>query len=212
MAYQLCLGQTVHRVHTRLYTEYTPDCTVYTEYTPDCTQSTHQIVHRVHTRQYTPHFRGIQMVFNIFKQRFLFTNSQRFKEYRCKSGVALFAWRINWNYAYSPLESGMCDWLYLMAITIIKYVSKNTIARPLFVPYYTPILSWDSFSFLMFMFSRNLYISTLDKTLKTIIRNLFRLLLIFSVPYNYKLYILGSIQLIVNWNDIIIYNLNHSKF
>jgi len=35
--------QTVHRVHTRLYTEYTPDCT----------QSAHQTVHRVHTRLYT---------------------------------------------------------------------------------------------------------------------------------------------------------------
>ena len=32
-------------------------------------------------------------------------NSQRFKGYRCESGTAIFAWRITWNYAYSPFKT-----------------------------------------------------------------------------------------------------------
>ena len=33
-------------------------------------------------------------------------NSQRFQEYRCESGIALFAWRVSWNYPYSPFNIG----------------------------------------------------------------------------------------------------------
>ena len=32
-------------------------------------------------------------------------NSQWFKGYRCESGIAIFAWRITWNYAYSPFKT-----------------------------------------------------------------------------------------------------------
>ena len=41
----------------------------------------------------------------IYKQSsFSSINSQRFKGYRCKSGIALFAWRVTLNYAYSPFK------------------------------------------------------------------------------------------------------------
>ena len=29
----------------------------------------------------------------------------RFQGYRCKSGIAIFKWRVTWNYAYSSLKS-----------------------------------------------------------------------------------------------------------
>ena len=32
----------------------------------------------------------------------LYLITQSFKGYRCKSGIALFVWRVTWNYAYSP--------------------------------------------------------------------------------------------------------------
>ena len=27
-----------------------------------------------------------------------------FQRYRCESGIAIFVWRVNWNYAYSPFN------------------------------------------------------------------------------------------------------------
>ena len=37
-------------------------------------------------------------IFHVFDQVL------KFQEYRCKSKVAIFAWRVTWNYAYSPFK------------------------------------------------------------------------------------------------------------
>ena len=46
---------------------------------------------------------------NTFKTRKATASSTlltryRFQGYRCKSGIAIFAWRVTWNYAYSPFN------------------------------------------------------------------------------------------------------------
>ncbi len=193
---------TVFNVKNSVISRYTSSVSVV--FGSDCTQSTHQTVHRVHTRLYTEYTPDSTQSKHRILEEFKWFSTYLNKDFSLPTVKGLKSTVVNRALPSLHEESieitltvplrVACVIDYIWWLTIIKYVSKNNIARPLFVPYYTPILSWDSFSFLMFMFSRNLYISTLDKTLKTIIRNLFRLLLIFSVPYNYKLYILGSIQ------------------
>ena len=49
--------------------------------------------------------------------------SQRFKGYRCKSGIVIFALRVTSNYAYSPF-----NWLKYFPV---KLLSKSETRRPL---------------------------------------------------------------------------------
>ena len=39
---------------------------------------------------------------NEYKQKYLIRQS--FQEFRCKSDIAIFAWRFTWNYAYNPFK------------------------------------------------------------------------------------------------------------
>ena len=45
---------------------------------------------------------------SLKKTKSLISNSfltrQSFQGHRCKSGIAIFAWRLTWNYAYSPFS------------------------------------------------------------------------------------------------------------
>ena len=48
-------------------------------------------------------FRGISRSFQDIKSLYSM-NTERFKACSCKSDIVLFAWRVSWNYVYSPFK------------------------------------------------------------------------------------------------------------
>ncbi len=48
----------------------------------------------------------------------------RFQEYCCKSGLAIFPWRVIWKYAYSPFNNFMIIVLKSLEIFRLHYIIK----------------------------------------------------------------------------------------
>ena len=62
-----------------------------------------------------------QAGFDAFTHIYLCTQTtQRCKGYCCKSGIVLFAWRVTWNYDFSPFKL-LLGWRYLILILINIY-------------------------------------------------------------------------------------------
>jgi len=53
-------------------------------------------------RVFTQHLRDINNNFSVL-------NDQRYKGYRCESGMSFLKWKVTWNYAYSPDKI----WIYV---------------------------------------------------------------------------------------------------
>ena len=50
----------------------------------------------------------------------LYLIRQSFQGFRCKSGIAIFAWRVTWNYAYSLLKM-----VFLMTADILTDLNHS---------------------------------------------------------------------------------------
>ena len=52
---------------------------------------------------------------------------QRFQAYRCESGIAIFAWRVPWNYAYSPFNTTVlgCEFCSSFKPTVFNLLEKR---------------------------------------------------------------------------------------
>ena len=46
----------------------------------------------------------------------------RFQGYRCKSGIAIFAWRITWKFGYSPFKIWLIEYVtfYVREISLLN--------------------------------------------------------------------------------------------
>ena len=52
--------------------------------------------------------------------------SSRFQGYCCESGIALFAWRVTWNYAYSPFKLEIRVPLKIIYFRVIETITLLT--------------------------------------------------------------------------------------
>ena len=50
---------------------------------------------------------------------------QRFHEYRCESGVAIFAWWVTWKYTYSPFKIYVLNHLSRFLEVVVPYVNSS---------------------------------------------------------------------------------------
>ena len=78
---------------------------------------------------------------------------RRFQGYRCKSGITIWAWRVTWNYAYSPFKS-IFHVFSVVIKQIVLTVAWKLIERSLCTRHYCCVyVHWTLYMYILALYS-----------------------------------------------------------